>query len=93
MVEALFVPAEIRVIRRLLSAADSWGGARSGVVVPLTQDDLAGMAGTTRPTTNRILRQAESAGLIALGRGRIELVDTDRLGVLARVDVTGTATR
>ncbi len=85
VMEMLYVPAEVRVLRRLLAVADLWGGASPGLVVPFTQEDLAGLAGTTRPTANRTLRQAEVAGLLVLGRGRIELVDPVGLAVRARV--------
>jgi CRP-like cAMP-binding protein len=77
--EVLYVPAQRRVLRRLLALAELWGGAHPGVVIPVTQDDMAGLAGTTRPTANRTLRQAEAAGLLALGRGRIELLDPDAI--------------
>jgi len=75
VVEILFVPAEVRVINRLLAVAELWGGARPGLTIPLTQEDLAGLAGTTRSTVNRSLRDAEEAGLLRLGRRRIELLD------------------
>jgi CRP-like cAMP-binding protein len=42
------------------------------------------MAGTTRPTLNRILRRDERAGLLDLARGRIRVVDRARLARLAR---------
>jgi CRP-like cAMP-binding protein len=85
VVETLHVPAETRVLRRLLAVAELWGGARPGLVVPFTQEDLAGLAGTTRPTANRTLRQAELVGLLILHRGRIELVDPIGLEDRARV--------
>jgi CRP-like cAMP-binding protein len=85
VVESLHVPAETRVLRRLLAVAELWGGARPGLVVPFTQEDLAGLAGTTRPTVNRTLRQAELAGLLILHRSRIELVDPIGLGARARM--------
>ena len=49
------------------------------VVVPITQDDLAGMAGTTRPTTNQVLQRLADEGVLTLGRGRIELRDVPAL--------------
>ena len=82
--EMLYVPAETRVLRRLLAVAELWGGASRGLVLPFTQEDLAALAGTTRPTANRTLRDAEVAGLLNLGRSRIELVDPVGLGARAR---------
>lgn len=74
LVEALLVPAEVRVIRRLLAAAARLTPQGEGPV-PLTQEDLARMAGTSRATANRALRRAAEAGLIRIRRGRIEILD------------------
>jgi CRP/FNR family transcriptional regulator, cyclic AMP receptor protein len=75
LVEALYVPVDKRVLRRLLAMSRVFGDGAPGTVVPLTQDVLASMAGTTRPTTNQALRSAEQAGLVALERGRVRIVD------------------
>src|SRR5205085_11211633 len=47
LVEALFVPAEARVLRRVVELAGLYGGE-----IPLTQEDIAGLAGTSRATVN-----------------------------------------
>ena len=78
--EALFVPADKRVLRRLLHLDALYAGAP----IPLTQEDLATLAGTTRPTANRTLQQAVEAGLVAVARGRIEVLDRDGLGRRSR---------
>jgi CRP/FNR family cyclic AMP-dependent transcriptional regulator len=82
-VEAMFVPADTRVLRRLLAVTQQFG-ENEGTVITLTQDDLASMAGTTRPTANRVLKRAEADGLLRLGRGRIEILDAARLASRAR---------
>ncbi len=74
LTDALFVPVEQRVWRRLNDLAQLYGG-QPGVVVPLTQDDLAQLAGTTRSTANRVLRAGEEQGILRLARGRIEVGD------------------
>jgi len=75
LMEALFVPAEKRVLRRLLSVALLYPSAgSSGTTVPVTQEVLANMAGTSRPTTNQVLRAAEEDGVIKLGRRRITIL-------------------
>jgi CRP-like cAMP-binding protein len=78
LVEAYYVPAEHRVLRRLteLAAADS-------AVVALTQEELAQMAGTSRATVNRVLREAQGRGDLALRRGRIEVLEPERLAARA----------
>ena len=81
LVEALYVPVEQRVWRRLLQLGDLYG-PEDPVVIPLTQDDLAQLVGTTRPTLNQILKAGEKRGFLHLGRGRLELCDTAALGQL-----------
>jgi CRP/FNR family cyclic AMP-dependent transcriptional regulator len=86
LMEALFVPVDRRVIRRLLSLADIYAQRDQvdGVEVALTQDDLASLAGTSRATVNRVLRQAEEAGAVSLSRGRIRVSDRALLAKRAR---------
>jgi CRP-like cAMP-binding protein len=81
LLEARHVDADSRVLHRLTELADIFADdpAEAGSTVPLRQEDLAAMAGTTRPTVNKVLRTVEREGLIALGRGRIEVVDRSRL--------------
>jgi len=75
LIEALFVPAEKRVLRRLISVALLYGPTgSSGTKVPVTQAVLASMAGTTRPTANQVLRATEETGVIALGRKTITIL-------------------
>jgi CRP-like cAMP-binding protein len=81
VLEATFVPAELRVIRRLHELATIYDTGSTPITIPVTQEALATMAGTTRPTVNRALRDLETAGVVELGRGRTEVTD---LAVLAR---------
>ena len=77
LVEAHHEPADTRVLRRLLEFGEEGG------VVPLTQEELSHLAGTSRATVNRIVRDAESRGELALSRGRIEVLDFDALSARA----------
>ena len=77
LVEALYLPVERRLWRRLVDLAEIYGDGASTVTVPFTQEDLAQLAGTTRPTANRVLRAGEAAGIVRMTRGRIEVVDLD----------------
>jgi CRP-like cAMP-binding protein len=79
LAEAHYVDADTRVRRRLLELAASYGPSADGTVVPLTQEDMAAMAGTSRATVNRVLRDEEHRGAVALARGRVTLVDPDDL--------------
>ena len=85
LVEALHLPVETRVLRRLAELAELFDPEAPVATVPLTQEDLASMAGSTRPTVNRVLKDAEDAGLVALARGRIEVLDRGGLSRRARV--------
>ena len=42
------------------------------------------MAGTARPTANRVLKSTVDAGLLALRRGRIQVLDRDELARRSR---------
>ena len=81
LMEALFVPVDRRVVRRLQSLADIYAsvGQSDDIDVTLTQDDLASLAGTSRATVNRVLRQAEEAGALSLSRGRIRVTSRSML--------------
>jgi CRP/FNR family transcriptional regulator, cyclic AMP receptor protein len=85
LLDALYAPAERRVIRRLNDLVKRYPTGPDGTVcIPLTQEDLASMAGTTRPTTNRVLQELATSGIVILARGRTEVVDTDGLARKAR---------
>ena len=83
LVEAYYADAETRVRRRLCELADRYS-TDGGVVIPMTQEDLAGMAGTSRATVNRVLREEESRGILERTRGRTTVRDLERLRTRAR---------
>jgi CRP-like cAMP-binding protein len=45
----------------------------------LTQEDIAAMAGTSRATVNRVLREEAKLGVVALARGRTTVLDIGEL--------------
>jgi CRP-like cAMP-binding protein len=79
IVEAHYTDAETRVRRRLCELGERYATAEGEVVVLLTQEDLADMAGTSRATVNRVLRDEERRGNVELGRGRILVRDLEEL--------------
>jgi len=79
IVEAFYVGAEKRVLRRLRDLAAVYGNGSPPTTVPLTQEDLAGLAGTSRATVNRVLRDEESRGTLTLGRGKTVVLDLETL--------------
>ena len=79
LLEALYLPADVRLLRRLLELADVYGD-----VIPLIQEDLAGLAGTTRATVNRVLRRELARGTLELTRGRVTVIDRESLARRSR---------
>ena len=80
----LFRPVEQRVFHQLVLLCELYLGPDPTGTLPLHQEVVAGMAGTTRPTVNRVLKQAETDGVITLGRGRIDVHDRAALVRRAR---------
>ena len=81
LAEALYTSADIRVIHRLRELAMLYSSGEDGeAVIPLTQDEIAELAGTSRATVNRVLRAEQRAGSIKLTRGRTSVVDAGRIG-------------
>ena len=82
LLEALYVPAERRLLRRLAELSATYADAHG--VIALTQEELAQMAGTSRATVNRVLRDEERRGTLELRRGRTVVIDADALSLRAR---------
>jgi CRP/FNR family transcriptional regulator, cyclic AMP receptor protein len=80
LLDAYYAPAELRVLRRLRDASSAYPDGE----VRLTQEDLASLAGTSRATVNRVLRDAERRGALELSRGRTIVRDPDELARRAR---------
>ena len=83
--EAYYVNAERRVLRRLLEVSEAYGGGVPGAVVPLTQEQLAALAGTSRATVNAVLSAERQRGTLSLKRGRTTLNDPAALARRAGV--------
>lgn len=80
LLDAYTMGAEKRVVKRLqLLAASFRVDDEPGAILPVTQEELASLAGTTRPTANRALQPLVDAGIIQLGRGRILIADVEQL--------------
>lgn len=75
-------PSEVRtrVLRRLLDLDAIFDSGP----VPVTQEEIATMAGTTRPTVNRVMQDLAEAGIVELGRGRFVVTDSAALARAAR---------
>ena len=84
LLEALYLPAENRVLRRWSELVGADGAPEAEV--PITQEELADLAGTSRETVNRVLRAEEEHGLVELRRGRTVVRDPAALARRARFD-------
>jgi CRP-like cAMP-binding protein len=80
LLEALYISADRRILRRLHDLVQDVPGAE----IPLTQEELAELAGTTRSTVNRVLRDEERRGTVALSRGRTRVLDPTQVARRAR---------
>jgi len=67
LLEALYTGVDRRVFRRLLDLAEIFDDGGNGVVIPLSQEDLATMAGASRPTVNQVLQRLVARDVIAVG--------------------------
>jgi CRP-like cAMP-binding protein len=85
IVEAHYVDADTRVRRRVLELRSLYGDGGGPVTIPFTQEDLAEMAGTSRATVNRVLRDEEKRGTMELRRGKIMVLDSEALARRAKV--------
>ncbi len=79
LLEALYVPAERRVLRRLLDLCQLYGGDGQHVIIPVTQEMLASLAGTTRPTANQVLGRLSASRLVEVSRGQIAVLNRGEL--------------
>ena len=82
LTEAYYEDADTRVRRRLVELARP---AEGTATIPLTQEALAEMAGTSRATVNRVLRDEQRRGSIELGRGRTIIRELAELARRARL--------
>jgi CRP/FNR family cyclic AMP-dependent transcriptional regulator len=79
LLEALYVPVERRVLRRLVELAELYPAEDGVPEITLTQEAISELAGAKRPTVNRVLREEADRGLIELLRGRIRILDLEGL--------------
>jgi CRP/FNR family transcriptional regulator, cyclic AMP receptor protein len=84
LLEAHYIDVDKRVLRRLLDLARTYRDGTGPVTIPLTQDEIAALAGATRQPVNKVLRRWQARGAIELQRGRITIVDPAALAKGAR---------
>ena len=77
-VAAHFLDADVCVRWALLQLIRIYTDGNE-IVVLLTQENLAELAGTARGTVNRVLREEHDRGAVALERGRVRVLDVEAL--------------
>jgi CRP/FNR family cyclic AMP-dependent transcriptional regulator len=81
------LPAAQRVANRLLTIAGGYGGLNAAQSrIRLSQDSLASMVSLSRQTTNQLLKNLESQGIVSLKSGEIAILDFDRLRAVSLGD-------
>lgn len=81
LLETMYESVDRRVYRRLLDLAGTYGEPGGTATIPLSQGQLADLVGAARPSVNQVLQRLADAGVVSLGRSRIDVLD---LGALAR---------
>lgn len=84
IVAAHYLDSETRVRWALQQLATTYSSDETApVVVPLTQEQIAELAGAARATVNRVLKEEEQRGTVELLRGKVQI--TDRADLARRV--------
>jgi CRP/FNR family transcriptional regulator, cyclic AMP receptor protein len=78
---------DLRLARRIISMQKQF--ATDDGSLTITQNDLADFVGATRESTNKILMQWKSDGLVSLQRGKIQVLDVEALEEIAALDHDG----
>ncbi len=80
--DSLFMDLPARLAKRLLLLAETHGepaGTGTRIEFPLSQQELAKMAGVSRESVNKLLRAWQSEGLIAHDHSHVTILDPARL--------------
>lgn len=74
------VPSRVAgVLSQLLSGDTPREVREDGITIRMTQTDLAQLAGTSRESVSRFLATLERAGVVRCGRGRVTVLEPQRL--------------
>jgi CRP-like cAMP-binding protein len=89
LLDVLYVGLDRRLYRCLLDLAAIYRDDAVPVSIPLTQDQVAGLVGGTRPSVNQALQKLSGQGIVELQRGRIVIRDLTALQRKASLPTTG----
>lgn len=74
LAEAVHASADERVRLRLRELCEAYDGT-----IQMSQESLASLCGTTRPTVNRVLRGMEDEGVLKLYRSRVQILEASAI--------------
>ena len=87
------VPGTVRIYRRIVALAELYADERRGasatIEIPLTQEQLAGLAGVHLRLTSRVLGEARAAGLLDTSKRRLVVRDLEGLRQRAELGTSG----
>ncbi len=86
------VPGTVRIYRRIVALAELYAdeaGTAAPIEIPLTQDQLAGLAGVHLRLTSRVLGEARAEGLLDTSKGRLVVRDLEGLRQRAELGPSG----
>jgi CRP-like cAMP-binding protein len=89
LLDVLYVGLDRRLYRCLLELAKVYDDGATPVSIPLTQDQVAGLVGGTRPSVNQALQKLSGQGIVQLQRGRIVIRDVAALQLRASITPRG----
>jgi CRP-like cAMP-binding protein len=75
LAEVAWTPADQRVCRQVVRLAEAFDGG----TIYLKQSEIASLAQTTRPTVSNVLNELARDGIVAIGRGYIDVLEPDGL--------------
>jgi len=73
------VPSRVAGVLSQLVTEENAEQGRDGVTIRMNQADLAQLAGTSRESVSRFLAVLERAGVVRVGRGRVTVIEPQRL--------------
>ena len=87
------VPGTVRIYRRIVALAELYADdaatAPAPIEIPLTQDQLAGLAGVHLRLTSRVLGEARADGLLDTSKRRLVVRDLEGLRQRAELGPSG----
>ncbi len=86
--DLVFFDVYSRIAKKLLELSESHGvNTKEGlqITLPLTQQDLADLVGSSRESVNKVMRQYRDKGYIAVANRRIVITDAKNLELRASI--------